>query len=348
MRTEHKPMANERNAKMTPQASLNGHAPMPDDMDDTPSVGKLDDSKLINLLLEHPKLQRAIKREGEADATRHGFYDVLLAEVALLAHWDDAEIIALIREANNRSSRPQPNIAYCRLVIQEARLKTKTGNLDFAREAILMSLSDTWKVDIRAVIRHGTENSLWHLQLENGQEIQLGTSQDLMSQTKVRTKIFDVTQHMIPRYSPKDAALWDHHIGLLANAAITIDTPEMTRLGQARSYVLGYIQAAKCELDRNVSSEDLTKLLKENKPCVHNGMLMLSARQLLLHHVRLINPKLTEAELLDLLRLMKGKHKRINIFAPHKTSRSLWFIPTQSLAETSENEDLFAPQVIDE
>jgi hypothetical protein len=341
-------MANKQHAATEHQARMNGHQPDLDMDHDDEQVLIVDPQKLCDLLLEYPRIQRALTREEGIDNARHAFYDVLLAEVALKAGWQDTDIVGLIRQGNARSAREKPNIAYCKLAIHEARLKAKTGDLDFAREALLLELSDAWKLDIRAVIRHGIENSLWHLQLEDATEIQLGTTQDLMSQTKVRAKIFDATGHMIPRYTPKEADRWDYHLRLVAHTATTIDTPEMTRLGQAKSYVLGYLQSVKCDLDRNASSEELTGLLEKNKPCVHEGRLILSARQLLVHHVRLINPKLKEEELLDLLRLLKGKHKRINIFTPKKTSRSVWYVPVQSFAETTENEEFFATQVLDE
>ena len=126
--------------------------------------------------------------------------------------------------------------------MHEASVREKTGDLDLARESLLNNLSDIWGLDITAVIRHGTENALWHLRLFDGREIQLGTSKDLLMQAHVRTQIYDVTGKVIPRYKPSDARLWDHHMEILALVAFTVDTPEMTHMGQAKAIVNGYLE----------------------------------------------------------------------------------------------------------
>jgi hypothetical protein len=316
-----------------PSVSINGHRPgeVPDQEEEPRST--LDPQALVNLLLDSPRLRRALKRDPETDDTRHGYFDVLLAETGLLAQWSEDDIIALIREGNSRSARPEPDIGYCRLVIHEARLKANLGNLDFAREALLMNLSDTWGLEIQAVVRHGRENALWHLQLHDGSEIQLGTSKELMSQAHVRARIYDVTGHVLRRYPPKDAHLWDHHMQILAQVAVTVDTPEMTRLGQAKSLVLGYLEMQSCMLDRDNSSEEWELLALGNRPFVRQGMLYLAARHMFLNYVRVVNSKMIQTDLLDLLRLLKGRRITLTVQQPKKTSRSVWRIPPASLEE---------------
>jgi hypothetical protein len=311
------------------QGSVNGQdAPYEEDMTE-PAL--LDQRKLVSLLLAYPRVHRAIKREAGIDEARHGYFDIMLAEIGLCAGWSDEDIAALIRQANEESGRQKTNIAYCHLMIQQARLKTHTGDLDLAREALLMNLSTAWKVEIYAVIRHGEENSLWHLKLYNGQEIQLGTTEQLMSQTKVRTKIFDSTGQMIPRYGPKDGALWDYHLSLIYDAALVIDTPELTRVGQIRALITGYIESQECLLDQDM--DDWEELAVDNRPYVRNGMLYLSPKNLWLAHARLYYPKMTQPELLDLLRLLGGKRTTVTLNSV-KSSRSYWRIPLMALQQT--------------
>ena len=165
----------ERTQQLTP-VGTNGHMPGFDEGDPQGIPAPLDKQKLLNLVLDHQNIQRALKRDPDTDEAKHALYDVMLAEAGLKEGWTDHEIIALIREGNTRSGRPEPPDAFCTLIMHEASVREKTGDLDLARESLLNNLSDIWGLDITAAIRHGTENALWHLHLGDGREIQLGTS----------------------------------------------------------------------------------------------------------------------------------------------------------------------------
>jgi hypothetical protein len=331
-----------------PDASQNPNGQQPPlDLDSPLTIPTLTAEVLLGLLMAHPHLQRALKRDPDTDTTRHGIYDALLAEAAMQDGWEPGAIVALIQEGNTRNSLPAPPVGLCRLIVHEAQLRTKTGDLDFARERLLDTLSDVWGIQIRTVIRHGTENALWHLHLIDGREIQLGSSEDLMVQGKVRARIFDVTGHVIPRYSAKDARLWDHHMEMLALVAQTVDTPEMTREGQARALVLGYLEEQRCRLDRDASKEDWGKLALSNKPFVWGGFLYLSLRNFWLTHVRHSAPQLLQTDVLDLLRLLGGRRTKVTINTPSPTSRSVWrLLPARLLeAETQETPETILAEV---
>ena len=305
--------------------------------DDEPSVAspglQLDRERLLDLFTTEPQLIRAWRREPETDATRHALYDVLLAEGALRHDWTPDAIIALIQEGNTRNALPAPNHGFCLLTMQEARLRTQTGDLDLAREKLLDNLADIWGLHVEAVIKHGTENAFWHLRLQDGREIQLGTSQDLQSQTKVRARIYDVTGQMIPRYAPKELRLWDHHMEILALVAMTVDTPEMTRRGQARSLLLGYLQEEYCPLDHDASPEEWEALALGNRPFMRNGMLHIAVKDIWVKHIRLLEPQMSQREFLDLLRLLGGKRIRVTINHPSPTSRSVWRLAPEQLSD---------------
>ena len=119
-------------------------------------------------------------------------------------------------------------------------------------------------------------------------------------------KFINVTGKVIPRYKPSDARLWDHHMEILALVAFTVDTPEMTRMGQAKAIVNGYLETLHYTLDRDADNDEWKGLALKNRPFVRQGMLYLSARHLFLHHARIVDPKMMQTELLDLLRLLGG------------------------------------------
>lgn len=324
-------MANRFHSEEPP--SPNGQRPPLFDPDVPVTVPPLNAEILLALLMTHPHLQRALKRDPDTEPDRHSLYDAMLATAALSEDWEEGAIVALIHEGNTRNALPAPPVQLCRLIIHEAHLRSKTGDLDFAREKVLDQLSDTWGLQISEVIRHGTENALWHLRLLDGREIQLGSSEALLSQAKVRAKIFDVTGHIIPRYGPKDARLWDHHVEILALVARTIDTPEMTRVGQAKALLMGYLEQQDCQIERDNSSEEWGTLALNNRPFVRDGLVYISVRNFLLAHVRMVYPRMTQSELLDLLRLIGGKRTTVAIHGMTETSRSLWRLPVVTLIE---------------
>ena len=319
-------------------ATTNGYRPETDIPEEQEASPSLDPKKLLDFVLAHPHIQRALKRDRETEAAKHALYDVMLAEAGLKAEWTEQDIIALIQEGNARSDLPKLPDNFCKLTIQEARVRTKTGDIDLGREALLDNLSDTWGLNITAVIRHGTENTLWHLRLDDGREIQLGTSKDLLMQSHVRAQIFDVTGKIIPRYKPADRR-WDHHMEILALVATTVDTPEMTRLGQAKAIVNGYLEAQSVILTRDADSTEWEELARLNKPYLKQGILHLSARHLWMHHARIVAPKMLQTELLDFLRLLGGRRITIAIHEPKTTSRSVWRIPPQSLEDAQPQEN---------
>jgi hypothetical protein len=325
--------------RFSPDASQNPNGQQPPlDLDSPLTIPTLTAEALLGLLMAHPHLQRALKRDPETDTARHGIYDALLAEAAMQEGWEPGAIVALIQEGNTRNSLPAPPVGLCRLIVHEAQLRTKTGDLDFARERLLDTLSDVWGIQIRTVIRHGTENALWHLHLIDGREIQLGSSEDLMVQGKVRARIFDVTGHVIPRYAAKDARLWDHHMEMLALVAQTVDTPEMTREGQARALVRGYLEGQDCQPDMDTSREEWAALALANQPFVREGLLHLSARHLWTTYVQSIAPKMSYADLLDVLRLLGGRRATITINNVKTTSRSMWRIAPARLYDLDKDE----------
>jgi hypothetical protein len=250
----------------------------------------------------------------------------------LQAEWPEKDIVTLVNITYERSGFEKRPDGYCVVVIQEARMRTKTGNLDFASEELLSRVSDIWGLQIKAVIKHGKENAIWHLHLFDGREIQLGESKDFISQTKVRTQIFDVTGTLIPRYPPRDARLWDKHIEWLALAATTVDTPEMTDKGYAKFLVLGYLESHNCELDREVDSEEREDLALKNLPFVRQGIVHVSAKHMFTSYIRATDNKMTHRGLLNLLRKLDGYDDKVTIEHP-KTSRKYWFLPLEQFKD---------------
>ena len=205
-------------------------------------------------------------------------------------------------------------------------------------------LSEEWGLTITAVIRHGTENTFWHLRLEDTREIGLGETPDIFEPKRVRIKIFEVCGHLIPRYKgDKGEAAWDRVVALLVSASQLVDTPELTRLGQAQSLLIGYLAMERCALDHDASSEEWQGLALANKPFVRGAHVHVHARHMWLHYIHIMAPQMSQAALIDLLRLVGGR--RVTMILNAKgTSRSFWRLPPAMLVNAEEVEEPYEPR----
>lgn len=203
-------------------------------------------------------------------------------------------------------------------------------------ESALMMLSEEWDIPpISACVRHGTENSTWHLKFADGREVNLGTSKDLLNELSVRAAILDVTKKVIRFYGKKDQERWRELIGMLTAVAMTVDTPEMTPRGQAHALVEGYLEMNNVHLDENTSAEEWETLAYSNEPFVRDGIVHVSARHICNAYARTMMPEIDHKVTLELLRLLGGYQVRITLNT-YKTSRSMFAIPVENIAHSQE------------
>jgi hypothetical protein len=183
-----------------------------------------------------------------------------------------------------------------------------------------------WGIPLAAVIQHGTEHgSTWHLQLKDGMEIGLGSTEDLQHQNKVRARIFETTHHLIPRISAKNIAQWDELLGIVGAVAFTLNTPELSRLGQIRALLSGYCEAENCDLSHDNSREEWEVLAHQGQPFMRHGRLHLRAQHIWSSYARIMAPELTQAQIIDMLRLIGATRVTIMLHQ-FRTSRSIWTI----------------------
>lgn len=298
----------------------------------------MDAQRLVDLLLAHPDITRALKRHPDTNDTFHTIQDTLLAEAALCDKWDESDIVDLIREGNARSARYNVSQAYCALLIEEARARLNGEGQGVAHEANLEIVAQHWRLPIKQVIKHGKENAIWHLILEDGREIQLGTTKKFLSQNDVRRAIFDVTHKVIPPYRAHETHIWHAHIEFLANAATIIDTPEITRSGHGRQLVQHYLRSQFCALDHDIAEEEWEDIALASRPYVRKNVLYISPDHMW-HFIHRSEPKLEKSELYDFFRTLGGRRRTVGI-KKKKTSRSYWLFNPTDFQEEPQDEEI--------
>ena len=283
---------------------------------------------VTGLLLQHPALRDALKRPIPCEVSQHLHYDVQLTEAALKAHWAPEQILELIQDIYTANHLGTRGADYCTMLLQEAQLRLKQGptTRNLGQDMLRDHLAETWQIALKAVIRHGDENTTWSLQLEDNREIMLGTSKQLQDQKHVRAAIFDRTGTMIPRIASQQLHEWDHLLEILSLIAIQVENPEMTRLGQIRDIVQGYFGQLSYSLTQDFDTEEWEALALSNRPFRKEGRVYLHARHCWLTHVRLVLPEWRVADVLDGLRLVGATYTKI-VCNGAKTSRSYWRLP---------------------
>ena len=196
----------------------------------------------------------------------------------------------------------------------------------------LARLSEEWGVPIGGCLRHGTENSTWHLILVDGREIHLGVSSQAINEASVRAAIFDTTGQYIQQYGKKQHERWRELMELLAEVAVTVDTEEMTSRGKAKALLRGYLASAMCPLEVDTSAEEMQILAIANRPFVKNGILYVHARDISSNYARTSMPELDHAHVLEFLREMGACQGKVKLNTA-KTSRSYWSLPVANLVD---------------
>lgn len=205
--------------------------------------------------------------------------------------------------------------------------------------SVLADLSQEWRLEIVEVIRHGIENSTLHLRLASHKEIALGSTAEFLNKpAKVRGAIYDATGSVIPYYGPKERKRWEEIAGELFEVSRLVDTPELTRIGQLRTLLVGYCREQKCQLERDASSEDWETLASKDRPFIRGSMLHIHVPTFWLKYTRLHAPDMKQTEVIEVLRLVEATRRTV-ILNTFKTSRSLWQVPLSILEEITVNNE---------
>lgn len=297
----------------------------------------------VSLLLDAPQLRPAFRRSATCEESRHQLYDVEIAEQALLHEWSEDAVVALLREVyQSNQVAPVPYDNYFVVVYREAQLRAKPGDasqtLDFSREVSAQRLSDFWKIDIARVIRHGDENSTWNLVLDDDREILLGTSKQLQDQAHVRAAIFDRTGMMIPRIPQSRIEDWDRLLEMLFAMAITVQSPELSRVGKAKEFLLLYLGQQPGGFQQDFDDEEWEALALRNRPFRRDGAIYIHARAWWNSCIRALAPDITYADAVGLLRLIGATSQRVTLNKVAHTDRAYWQLPTAFIERNAQDE----------
>lgn len=295
---------------------------------------------VVNLLLTAPHLRDALKRPVPCEESRHQLYDMEVAEHALRHGWTSEEIARLLQDTYQANRiMPIPAKGYFLLVCNEADIRNQAGApdgdtlQDFARETSSDRLSEYWQIPIARVIRHGDENATWNLVLTDGREILLGTSKQIQKQDHVRAVIFDRIGVMIPRIAQKQIHEWDRLLEMLFAMATTVESTELSRIGQARELLTLYLGQQPGGFAQDFDEDEWEALALRNRPFRRDDAIYVHARGWWNSCVRPLAPEITYAESIGMLRLIGAKSQRVTLHKVAHTDRSYWKLPQSFLEE---------------
>lgn len=286
-----------------------------------------------------PQLAKKLTREMSWDDEEHANADVLAMGLFLENGWTEDEVIQLVKTLHEDVRHPVPSYDDLQIRLSQAYARiqgiTEVDNPDEAmamaaraKSRTLANLAGFFRIPCARVIRHGTENALWHLRMADGRDIRLGTSEDLDNPKKVRTAIFDATGVRMTRLAAKDAQKWDEVLEMMHQVAEVIDTPELTRKGKIMALLHGYVEIKNLNLAIDMDEEEVDAYLLDNRPFVHDGALVFPLSSLYLDYVKGFDGSLSQATIMDMLREIGGERIVRNVREGNaRYFRRLWKIP---------------------
>lgn len=196
-------------------------------------------------------------------------------------------------------------------------------------------LATYWGIPITAVICHGDENSQWSLCLDDGREIFLGTTKNLLDQRHVRAVILERTKHLIPRISKQEDHIWDQIIQALVTMSTTVANPDSTRIAQGNELLGLYLRSQSGNFEQDFDEGEWEEMALSNRPFRRDGGIYVHARTWWNSCIRALAPEITYQDTLGLLRLVGATSERITLHKIAHTDRSYWRLPVSFLERTT-------------
>lgn len=192
-------------------------------------------------------------------------------------------------------------------------------------EALTM-LQEQWHATITGAVRHGLEHPTWYLRIGE-RTVELGSTRQLQDQTHVRGVVFDATGHIIPWVPGSHKAQWDSMLKALGRVAILIDTPDLTRVGQASELVLCYLESQYYSLANDFDTDEWETCARKNLPFMTEGRIYLHARHFHGHYVHLLAPGVSYQQCLEYLHALDARNVQVTVNTSPRTTRSYWRLP---------------------
>lgn len=243
-----------------------------------------------------------------------------------------AQLLPALRKANkafNAYDYDQHLREVAKRLSPVAPRRAEKGSTD--EESSTSNLAELWSIPIAKVIRHGEENVRWSLALEDGKEILLGTSKQLLDQRHVRAAIFDRTGKLIPRIAKQEEYKWDQILEGLYAIAVTVANPDSTRMAQAKELLGQYLRGQPGGFRQDFDENEWEDRAYSNHPFRRAGAIYLHARMWWNSCIRALAPDITYQDTLGLLRLVGATSERITLHKVAHTDRSYWRLPLSFL-----------------
>lgn len=172
--------------------------------------------------------------------------------------------------------------------------------------AIARNIGPPLRSEIIRVEKLKSDNPYYRLVTKQG-TVGLGSSDDVMSQRKMKARIFDLTSEPMQKFSAKE---WEEFYPKLIAAAIVIDLgEEATRAGALREYLYDYFgQNPPLEEDEWDETVLITK-----QPIIKDNCILIFIGHLRDYISRQAGEKLTQQELSQRLRAIGGAPDKLSI-----------------------------------
>ena len=270
-------------------------------------------------------------------------YDMALANFAAMAGWEDQEIVDLlvahrrhhgddlklnrpdyyartVRKARDVCSREQAPAQAEELVEELEYVQTEDERSE-VRNQLCDWLSNVLKVGVTRVERFESDPPTYRLLTENGWA-QLGTTQELFQQPKLRAAVVEVSKTMPPRMK---ASEFDQVVTVIVQASVSVDLgPEATTVGSMVAWVQDYLEQN--EPAKEEEWDDTTIVARA--PFVKDGQVHVFLRTLRQFIEQYEGDKLTSREVADRLKKYGAEPVKLNLqVGGAPTSRSVWRLP---------------------
>lgn len=209
----------------------------------------------LDALIENDKMFERTWGYKRPEFGSQNEYEMSLMMFAVKAQWEPHECAALIT-AHRRRHNPEKlgkmlRYDYIDRTYRKARAAVSEGvderdahefnainsSIEAGRDEILSMLSSKFGVEFEGAIRRGREDTQYYL-LVAGQEVMIGGSDDLLSVTKVRAKMFNVTGKPIKTFK---TPVWMKIVEAIFAVSEFQDIADSTRAQEIMSWVSDYL-----------------------------------------------------------------------------------------------------------
>lgn len=208
-------------------------------------------------LIENDKMFERTWNYKRPEFSSQNEYEMSLMMFAVIAQWEPHECAALIT-AHRRRHNPEKldkmlRYDYIDRTYRKAKAAVSDGvderdayefsainsSIEAGRDETIAMLSSKLGVEFEGAVRRGREDTQYYLKI-GGQEIMIGGSDNLMSVTKVRAKLFNVTGKPIKAFK---SPLWMKIVEAIYAVSEYQDIADSSRVEEINCWISDYISS---------------------------------------------------------------------------------------------------------